>query len=140
MANAYTLELFEISNNSLALLCNYYMYGNKTEGRSRCIVCKTKGCYSSISLRAEDGELVFPLILYGSGSISSSTMMFEHSADCKPKDNAFWIVNTFLLAVQHEIDVNPLVPIQKLYEIERGKAHTHNQTRCCPITPMFQVH
>ena len=31
-----------------------------------------------------------------------------------------------MLAVHREVDANPLIPIQRLYEIERGKAHTQS--------------
>ena len=36
------------------------------------------------------------------------------------------MLNTFLLSVQSQINAQPRVPIQQLYEIERGKLQTQS--------------
>ena len=44
-----------------------------------------------------------------------------------------------MISVLREADANPLAPIQKLYEIERSKAHTQSDQVLTDYTDVFSA-
>ena len=114
MADSLILEFVSISNGSVALRCNDRAYRKKREQKTcHYYVCKNRKYLASKSLCADAGVLREPLEVVNRGK--------DHAVEFIPKEDDYWVLNTLLQSVQAQIDAQPRVPIQQIYEIERGK-------------------
>ena len=52
----------------------------------------------------------------------------RHTAECLPKDETFFEIKDFLKKVKEKIISNPLLPIQQIYEKQRGEAKQSSTT------------
>ena len=131
-ANVYSVEYppeLEYIENNLGinkdLRCLNYVFRLKTAGKKSCnFLCTGKNCCASISLKSVlvDGKNTpeEPFVVIG--------LNLKHKETCIPKLEDDFVQKKFLQIVKEKVQINPLVPIQQLYENQRAEERKQTQT------------
>ena len=115
--NVPQISYFVNNQGNKDISCLNYIFQNKTIGKkSAMYVCSTKDCYASISLETEmienNYQIKDPMVV--------TRINLRHKDGCLPKEEAFFEIKVFLNKVKEQIILNPLLPIQQIYEKERS--------------------
>ena len=115
--NVPQISYFVNNQGNKDISCLNYIFQNKTIGKKYAMyVCSTKDCYASISLETEmienNYQIKDPMVV--------TRINLRHKDGCLPKEEAFFEIKVFLNKVKEQIILNPLLPIQQIYEKERS--------------------
>jgi hypothetical protein len=87
-----------------------------------------KKCFASISLETEviDGHVQVkePFIV--------NRINMRHTPTCLPKDESFFKISEFLKTVKEQVALNPLLPLQQIYEKQRAAEKQKDSTTTLP--------
>ena len=131
-ANVYSVEtppeLEYIDNNqgkNKDIRCLNYVFRLKTAGKKSCnFLCTGKNCCASISLKSisvdDTNKPEEPFVVIG--------LNLKHKDSCIPRLDEDFVQKRFLQVVKEKVQVNPMVPIQQLYEHQRAEERTQTQT------------